>query len=1394
MSGLTEQKNRVAGTEESASRLLSPLRGFGIVNKLVLRTSARSYMLSPLRGYSISRWRSAMRRTLFSPAFLLTVAGLVAVPVLIANAEDRKLTPEQLEALAKGGVLRGAEDQRPENLPDLTKGEPTGDMQKWDVWHLGPTGVIGFMVGGSRGDQIQVQSVLKGSPADGKFRWGDVLVGINGRKFAADEHLGMSIGKAIIEAENEANGGVLKLLVWRDSNFFKRNGRRDVVNVDIESLINDAASDNTLYDWKSKDEQKKFQVPGQNYEDFPLDGQYAEVELKLDVLPAYSDTSPYNCPKATRILENAWKVLEQKFTAGKVRGGRHGSVMALALVASGKPEHRNLVREWVRSTNSTWGPPTEPTGAKFEPGYKGYVGYQSWRYGMDGLACAIYYDATGDEFVLPALRKFAVEAAMGQAGGGSWGHTFAYPHFNGGKFHGMNPGYGALNAAGNRCFTLVALAQKLDIKHPEIDDAVERARRFFGSYVDKGGVPYGHHGAAATDDSNGKNVGCAFALKLLGDKHGAQYFAQMSTHASFTRRAGHGNDYFWHYSPWAATLCGPKGTIATHRNLRWRFTLCRRFDGGFVIHSPTGGMQELRDPTGTYALHYSAPFKQTMWTGKDADESMFWTEKGMDHLMTSALPQLNEPSLIKLAGKPYAERTTDEVFKQLDMFKPKARGQYARELGKRYLAGEKAILPRLAELLESDEPRLRDAGCLGLAACGSDATLQYMSKVARLLDDPAEFIRMQAARTMTEASESDETQLALLNALAADEGQYAMSPNSLRGLIQNLFKTETDLATSPFDAGFDSELVRSALEHVIDLDPAGNRPFLATRKGVWSKDTVARVAGPLVFAAEEEQIADQMFSARRTAASSVLKQLGYREYFEATASYLRKQNRLPRHIRGRVTFKRGLIDDDAVKETPAAFHEFLKPMKLWLVDHPNAKIRKKVGEVVVVTKVSDLIAMIESSRPSSSAPSLSTEAQRLFEVSLTAAESMGAKIKLCREELKEPQGRYWFRKLAAMTFLAEFFGPDAIDDIVPYVGHDQWRLREHSQKLVTQIGRNVGAKFVAARFDESNAETACGILEVLRTLKSGPTASVAVTALKHDSPMVRAAAVQTLFAIEGDKSVPQILTFMKQETDPEALGGCELALLSRRDAAHVDRISSEAIGSLSSSEPHLKDSLYWLLGQFGGEKNLNVLLRAADAADDKGFDSIITSLSWSPDPAATPAFLTLVNENARTPRAVIAARAGVRRMLIGPDGIGTLTAKQQLDYAEPILDTVLDESTITFLGGIRTGRSAWLLQKAMRKGATSSAAQSIIDVTSNLKATTPADRKLAVAALIDTIEFIEVTYIRGGVAEAIRKRKEERGAYAIWKGLSAQAGRNLLKLDKPGNAPLSTFNDLDLDF
>jgi hypothetical protein len=581
------------------------------------------------------------------------------LPILATSAvraEERTLTAEQMEALSHDGDLTEEQElERPKNLPDLTKG---GLMPKGKgappVWIYGPTGIGGQVTGKQfQGDQILVSKIYKGSPAEGKFMPGDVIIGMNGKKFVAGSHLAMFIGKAILEAEKEENAGKISFLVWRDRNYKARSATTDVTSIDVDKLFSEVENDNSLYDWKPEAERTE-EVKKVAFDKFPIDPVMLEIDLKIRTLPAYSDTAPYDCPKTMLILEEAWKVLEQKFIVdpkNPKNSGKGGMVEALALVASGKAEHRKLVHDWVRSSNSPWKPPTEPIGEMFKPDYKGYRGYQSWHKGFVGLDCALYYDATGDDYVLPALHKNAVEAAMGQSWLGSWGHTFAFPSFNGGKLHQMNPGYGALNAAGNRCFFLITLAQKLGIKDPEIDAAVERARGFFGSYTDQGCIPYGDHGAAGSDDSNGKNSGVAFAMKLLGDNYKAKYFAMMSSHCAFTRRGGHGHDYTGEWSSWAATLCGPKVRIANERNLRWYRTLCRMHDGSFVYNSPTGyGL--LRDPTATEVLHQSVIFGQTLITGKDADKNLYPNEREMKQLMLSGRGQFNDPGSSKKSANP----------------------------------------------------------------------------------------------------------------------------------------------------------------------------------------------------------------------------------------------------------------------------------------------------------------------------------------------------------------------------------------------------------------------------------------------------------------------------------------------------------------------------------------------------------------------------------------------------------------------------------------------------------------------------------------------------------------------------------------------------------------------
>jgi len=106
--------------------------------------------------------------------------------------------------------------------PDFTKGE------KLEVTHrkmkvfdrmLGPTGLWCIMYslsmnqGATRDTrQMLINKVEKGSPADGKIKIGDVIIGVEGKKFARDAR--KALADAIQKAE--ANSGELSLYVWRD--------------------------------------------------------------------------------------------------------------------------------------------------------------------------------------------------------------------------------------------------------------------------------------------------------------------------------------------------------------------------------------------------------------------------------------------------------------------------------------------------------------------------------------------------------------------------------------------------------------------------------------------------------------------------------------------------------------------------------------------------------------------------------------------------------------------------------------------------------------------------------------------------------------------------------------------------------------------------------------------------------------------------------------------------------------------------------------------------------------------------------------------------------------------------------------------------------------------------
>ncbi len=127
-------------------------------------------------------------------------------------------------------------------VPDLTKGGKPDDKHDWT---LGPTGLRGWMwamrLQTTLARQILVTKVDQGSPADGRIKVGDVILGAGGGYFRDDAR--KAFGRAITEAEKEENRGILKLKRWRA-------------------------------------------------------GEVEDVELKIGVMGSYSALSPFDCPKS----------------------------------------------------------------------------------------------------------------------------------------------------------------------------------------------------------------------------------------------------------------------------------------------------------------------------------------------------------------------------------------------------------------------------------------------------------------------------------------------------------------------------------------------------------------------------------------------------------------------------------------------------------------------------------------------------------------------------------------------------------------------------------------------------------------------------------------------------------------------------------------------------------------------------------------------------------------------------------------------------------------------------------------------------------------------------------------------------------------------------------------
>ena len=587
-------------------------------------------------------------------------------------------------------------------------------------WNLGATGLRGSMhcntLVTSDARDITITRVETGSPADGVFVVGDLILGVGGKPFFQDPRTEM--GKALTLAESEAGKGDLHLTRSRE-------------------------------------------------------GRSVEVVVKLPVLGTYSATTPYDCPKSKRILEQGCRALAARMAEPSYAERLDPiprSLNALALLASGEPSYLPLVKreaEWAADFRDE--------------------GMATWHYGYVSMLLAEYVGATGDESVIPGLTRLALEAAHGQSAVGSWGHRFARPD---GRLY----GYGMMNSPGLPLTISLVMARGAGVKDPALDQAIDRSATLLRFYIGKGAIPYGdHHPWIENHEDNGKCGMAAVLFNLLGEAKGAEFFTRMSVASHGPERdTGHTGNFFnilWGMP--GVSQAGPHATGAWMREFgSWYFDLARRWDTSYLHQGPPEPEADSYagwDSTGSYLLAYAMPLKKLHLTGKK----------------TSTVPQLDTAaaqSLI-LDGRGWTNKdrtsfsdalTDDQLLDRLRSWSPVVRERAAMALGRR----ESAPVALLIEMLGSPSLDDRYGACQGLIFLGRRGA-PAVEVLRETLSHQDLWLRIKAAEALAAIGEPAKQAVPqLLDMLARVDAQNDPRGMEQRYLCFTLFDRNGMLARS----------------------------------------------------------------------------------------------------------------------------------------------------------------------------------------------------------------------------------------------------------------------------------------------------------------------------------------------------------------------------------------------------------------------------------------------------------------------------------------------------------------------------------------------------------------------------------------------------------------------
>ncbi|MBT8045218.1 MAG: hypothetical protein KJO79_09735 [Verrucomicrobiae bacterium] len=237
--------------------------------------------------------------------------------------------------------------------------------------NLGPTG-IRARIYPDKANQLVVKYVFqdKQSPAKGLIRIGDVIVGANGKKFRTSHRFGRNLrggggwdGPMMELAghieDSQGTDGKLKLIVWP----------------------------------------------------LGVKGDQKEVTVPLRVVGRFAETFPYNCKRSEMMLEELCDYIIKDFESGNWKkpnafyGGPHNKAhQMLALMASGIPKYNRFIKDQIKGYHKLR---YNPAGG----------GFQTWRWGFEGIVMGEYYLIHRDRKLLPAIESLTKAMPLGSRNG-----------------------------------------------------------------------------------------------------------------------------------------------------------------------------------------------------------------------------------------------------------------------------------------------------------------------------------------------------------------------------------------------------------------------------------------------------------------------------------------------------------------------------------------------------------------------------------------------------------------------------------------------------------------------------------------------------------------------------------------------------------------------------------------------------------------------------------------------------------------------------------------------------------------------------------------------------------------------------------------------------------------